>query len=90
MQPTTDVLRARCPTRSISLSLPLATIEELDQLAGVGHVSRQELLRQLINAALLSDSPHWPAGSDVIERLADRAYRIHKRSLELAPTRQDR
>jgi hypothetical protein len=38
----------------------------------------------LIDAALLSDTPQWPPGPDPIEQLAERAYRIHKRSHELA------
>jgi hypothetical protein len=88
--PPADVLRAPCPVRSISVSLPLATtIEELDQHAAAGHVRRQQFLRQLIYASLLSDTPHWPDGPDPIQRLADRAYTIHRRSLELAHAPQE-
>ena len=60
---TPDDLATVCPTRRIGIELPLATIEELDHLATLSHISRQETLRQILNAALLSDTPHWPIGS---------------------------
>ncbi len=50
--PTFDLLRNPCPVRAITLSLPLATIEELDQLASSNRISRQELLRQTLDVAL--------------------------------------
>ena len=78
------MLSARCPRRQITLTLPLATIERLDQLAHVGQVGRQQLLAQIINVALLTDTPWWPAGDDPIEQLAEQAYRLHVRSLQLA------
>ena len=84
---TPTVLNTPCPTRRITVSLPLATIEQLDQLAIAGRVSRQQLVGQIINASLLSETPHWPAGPDPLGRLAERAYAIHSRSLELAQTR---
>ena len=87
---TLDVLRTACPTRRIGIELPLATIEELDHMATLNHISRQETLRQIINAALLSETPHWPTGPDPIDRLAAHAYLTHRRSLELASGRIER
>jgi hypothetical protein len=81
---TPDVRTSACPARRIGLELPLATIEELDHLATLNHISRQETLRQIINAGLISDTPHWPTGPDPIDRLAAHAYLTHRRSLELA------
>jgi hypothetical protein len=81
---TPDVLSARCPRRQITLTLPLATIERFDELAHAGQVSRQQLLAQIINVALLTDTPWWPAGDDPIEQPAEQAYRLHVRSLQLA------
>lgn len=85
-----DVLHNRCPTRRIGVEVPLSIVEELDQLAGVNHITRQQLLVQLINASLLNDAPHLPAGPDPIGRLAEHAYLTHRRSLELAAGRSDR
>ncbi|MGH2874489.1 MAG: hypothetical protein ACRDL5_18775, partial [Solirubrobacteraceae bacterium] len=81
---TIDILQTACPTRRIAVELPLATVEELDNLAAINHITRQELLGQIISAALLSDTPHLPAGEAPIERLAQHAYLTHRRSLELA------
>lgn len=86
---TLDIRRTLCPTRRIGVELPLATIEELDHLATNGHMSRQQILRQIINAALMSDTPHWPTGPDPVDRLAERAYLTHRRSLELAASRTE-
>ena len=82
--PILAVLPSRCPSRQIGLDLPLATIEEIDLLAARYHISREQILRQIINAALLSDAPHWPAGPDPIGRLAEHAYLTVVRSYELA------
>lgn len=81
--PILAVLPNGCPSRRIGIELPLATIEELDLLAARNHLSREQILRQIINAALLSDTPHRPAGPDPIARLAEHAYLTHRRSLEL-------
>jgi hypothetical protein len=82
--PILAVLPSRCPSRQIGLDLPLATIEEIDLLAARYHISREQILRQIINAALLSDAPHWPLGPDPIGRLAEHAYLTVVRSYELA------
>lgn len=89
MNHSTSTTVAVIPTRTIAVELPLATIEELDHLATNGHVSRQEILGQIINAALMSDTPHWPTGPDPIDRLAERAFLTHRRSLELAAGRTE-
>jgi Ribbon-helix-helix protein, copG family len=86
--PILAVLPSRCPSRRISLELPLATIEELDLLASRNHISREQILRQIINAALLSDTPHWPAGPDPIGRLAEHAYLTFVCSREPAAARR--
>lgn len=44
-------------TRRTRVRLPLATIEELDHLGGLHHLTRQDVLRRLLAAALSSDSP---------------------------------
>lgn len=85
-----DVPHHRCPTRRIGVEVPLSIVEELDQLAGLNHITRQQLLVQLINASLLNDAPHLPAGPDPIGRLAEHAYHTHRRSFELAGGRSDR
>jgi hypothetical protein len=72
------------------VELPLSTVEELDQLAGLNHITRQRLLVQLINASLLNDAPHLPSGPDPIDRLAEHAYLTHSRSIELAVARRRR
>ena len=72
------------------MELPLSTVEELDQLAGLNHITRQRLLVQLINASLLNDAPHLPSGPDPIDRLAEHAYLTHRRSIELAVARRRR
>ncbi len=80
---TIDVLDV-CPRRRIEVELPLSTIEELDNLAAISHSTRETVLAQLINAALISDTPQLPAGEDPIERLAEHAHLTRRRSLELA------
>jgi hypothetical protein len=82
--PIRRVLLSRCPSRRIGLELPLAAIEELDLRAARNHISRQQILRQIINAAPLSDAPHWPAGPDPIGQLAEHAYLTRVRSHGLA------
>ena len=71
----TDVLQGPCPTKPIALTLPLAAIEQLEQLAESQHISRQALLGLIVKAALLRDTPWWREGEDAIDRLADQAYR---------------
>jgi hypothetical protein len=84
------VLRHPCPNQRIGVELPLATIEELDQLAQLNHITRQELLKRLITTSLLNGAPHLPDGDDPIGRLAEHAYLTHRRSLELAAGSADR
>jgi Ribbon-helix-helix protein, copG family len=86
--PILGVLPSRCPSRRIGLELPLATIEGLDLLADLQHLSREQILRQIINAALLNDTPHWPAGPDPIGRLAEHGYLTLVRSYELVGERK--
>ncbi len=74
----------RCPTQRIRVRLPLATVEELDHLAALHHVTRQHILRQIIAAGLVSDTPHLPVGPDPVGRLAEHAYLTNRRSNELA------
>lgn len=81
---TNDPPGACCPSRQTSVELPLATIEELDNLAALNHLTRDEILRQIINAALLSDTPQLPADEDQVDRLAEHAHLTRHRSLELA------
>ena len=80
---TLDLLDNPCPARRISVTLPLTTIEELDNLAELRHIGREQALRQIITAALLSDNPHLPAGPHLSHRLAQHAYLTHHRSLGL-------
>ena len=77
----------RCPTRRIRVRLPLATVEELDLLAALHHVTRQQILRQILAAGLVSDTPLQPAGRAPIERLNTHAQLTHIRSIELAAPR---
>ena len=74
----------RCPTQRIRVRLPLATIEELDHLAALHHVTRQQILRQILAAGLVSDTPLQPAGPAPAERLHTHAQLTHIRSIELA------
>jgi hypothetical protein len=77
----------RCPTHRIRTRLPLATIEELDHLAALHHVTRQQILRQILAAGLVSDTPLQPAGPAPAQRLHAHAYLTHIRSIELAAPR---
>ncbi len=81
---TNDTPGACWPSRQTTVALPLATIEELDNLAALNHLTREEILRQIINAGLLSDTPQLPAGDDPVDRLAEHAHLTRRRSLELA------
>jgi hypothetical protein len=74
----------QCPRLRIRIRLPLATVEELDYLAQLAHATRQQILRQLISAALVSDTPLRPDGPDPTSRLRTHAELTHARSLELA------
>jgi hypothetical protein len=61
--PAPDSRTVRRPTRPITLTLALATIKRLDQLAPTAHVSRQPPLAPIINVALLNDrQSRSPAG----------------------------
>jgi hypothetical protein len=77
----------RCPSRRIRVRLPLATVEELDHFAALHHVTRQQVLRQILAAALVSDTPLQPAGAAPAQRLHTHAQLTHIRSLELAAPR---
>ncbi len=74
----------RCPTHRVRVRLPLATIEELDHLAALHHVTRQRILRQILAAGLVSDTPLRPAGPAPAERLHAHTRLTHIRSIELA------
>jgi hypothetical protein len=87
MTDTSDILAvlpSRYPSRLIGLELPLATIEELDLLADLQQLSRKQILRRIINAALIPATPNRPAGPDPIGRLAEHASVTLLRSYELA------
>lgn len=73
-----------CPTHRVRVRLPLATIEELDHLAALHHVTRQQILRQILAAGLVSDTPLRPAGPAPAERLHAHTRLTHIRSIELA------
>jgi hypothetical protein len=77
----------RCPTHRIRVRLPLATIEELDHLATIHHVTRQHILRQILAAGLISDTPLQPTGPTPAQRLHTHAQLTHARSIELAAPR---
>jgi hypothetical protein len=85
--PIRAALRSRCPSRRIGVELPLATIEELDFFGARNHLSREQILRQLINAPLLNDAPHWPADPEPVGQLAEHAHLTLVRSHELAAVR---
>ncbi len=53
------VLHSRYPSWLIGLELPVATTEELDLLADLQHLSREQILRRIINAALIRATPNW-------------------------------
>jgi hypothetical protein len=74
----------RCPMQRIRVRLPLATIEELDHLASLYHLTRQEILRRILAAALTSDTPFALSEPDRI-RAHDELTRA--RSAELAGSR---
>jgi hypothetical protein len=74
----------RCPTQRIRIRLPLATIEELDHLASLYHLTRQEILRRILAAALTSDTPFALADPDGIRA---HAALTRVRSVELAGSR---
>ena len=76
-----------CPTHRIRVRLPLATVEELDHLAALHHLTRQQVLRQILAAGLLSDTPLQPAGPAPAQRLHTHAQLTHIRSIELAAPR---
>jgi hypothetical protein len=71
-------------SRRVRVRLPLATVEELDYLATLTHNSRQQLLRHIINAALISEQPLRPGGADPADRLRVHAKLTRIRSIELA------
>jgi len=74
----------RCADHRVRVRLPLATIEELDHLAALHHVTRQQILRQILSAGLVSDTPLRPAGPAPTERLHAHTRLTHIRSTELA------
>lgn len=77
----------RCPTRRVRVRLALASIEELDYLAELHHLSRQDVLRRLIDVGLCSDTPLQPAGPNAIYCLYVHTQLRNARSRELAITR---
>jgi hypothetical protein len=76
--------RTQCPTRRVRVRLPLATVEELDHLAGLYHLTRQDILRLMLAAALTSDTPFSLAEPD---RIREHAELTRARSAELAGSR---
>lgn len=76
-----------CPTRRVRVRLPLATIEELDHLASLYHLTRQDILRRILSVALTSDMPLQPTGPAPAQRLYIHAQLTHSRSVELAAPR---
>jgi hypothetical protein len=74
----------RCPTRRIRVRLPLATVEELDHLASLYHLTRQDILRRILGAALTSDTPLSFTEPD---RIRAHAELTRARSAELAGSR---
>jgi hypothetical protein len=74
----------RCSTQRVRVRLPLATVEELDHLAGLYHLTRQEILRRILAAALTSDTPFAFAEPD---RIRAHAELTRARSAELAGSR---
>lgn len=72
------------PTRRTRVRLPLSTIEELDHLASLYHLSREDILRRILAAALASDTPFALAEPD---RIRAHAELTHARSAELAGSR---
>lgn len=77
------------PSQRIRIRLPLATVEELDHLAELQHLTRQQIIRQILTAGLLSDMPLRPAGAESVERIHVHAHLTHTRSLELAAGRTE-
>lgn len=80
-QPLSTNPAVRQLTRRVRVRLPLATIEELDHLASLYHLTRQGILRRVLAAALTSDTPFSLAEPD---RLRAHAQLTHARSVELA------
>ncbi|MGI8412373.1 MAG: hypothetical protein ACR2LV_05475 [Solirubrobacteraceae bacterium] len=83
-----NVLRKACPTAKVSLPLPLALIEEIDQARG--QVPRSTYLAMVIDAALTREDPHLPqtsAAQHWIDAMASRSYRRHVRSIALERAR---
>ena len=74
----------RCLNRRIRVRLPLATIEELDNLASLYHLTRQDILRRILAAALTSDTPLSLTEPDQIRAHAELT---RARSAELAGSR---
>ena len=73
----------RCPTHRIRVRLPLATVEELDHLAALHHVTRQQILRRILAAGLSATRLCNPPGPT--RRAAHtHAQLTHIRSIELA------
>ena len=73
----------RCPVRRVRVRLPLATVEEIDHLAALQHLTRQQIIRQLLAVALVSDTPLAPAGPAAAQRLATHAHITRLRSIAL-------
>jgi hypothetical protein len=74
----------RCATQRIRVRVPLATVEELDHLASLYHLTRQEILWRILAAGLTSDTPFALAEPD---RIRAHAELTRARSAELAESR---
>jgi hypothetical protein len=79
--------RRRCPVRRVRVRLPLATVEEIDHLAALQHLTRQQIIRRLLAVALVSDTPLQPAGPAAALQLHTHAQLTHLRSIALAAAR---
>jgi hypothetical protein len=83
-QPLSTNPAVRRLTRRVRVRLPLATVEELDHLASLYHLTRQDILRLMLAAALTSDTPFWLSEPD---RIRAHHELTRARSAELAGRR---
>ncbi len=83
-----DALKQSCPATKVTTTLPLALVEEIDQLRG--HVPRSAYLALIVNAAMTRPDPYLPhtaADEDLLDSLAARRYAQHVRSIQLEARR---
>jgi hypothetical protein len=83
-QPLSTNPAVRHLTRRVRVRLPLATVEELDHLASLYHLTRQDILRLMLAAALTTDTPFSLTEPD---RIRKHAELTRARSAELAWSR---